>query len=111
MTSITRNLTAAIAPLLFAPGLYAQVAPAAQSEAEKRGVDLLENKANDESAFEFSYAAPGSPVLPLLGVAGPVLVPDLPDELDCDWSGQGRDVEVHQLGRSQFPLLRTHSVR
>lgn len=33
-------------------------------------ISLIENKAKDESAFEFVYAAPGSPVLPLIGVEG-----------------------------------------
>ena len=32
--------------------------------------DLVISKAKEESVFEFSYAAPGSPVLPLLGVTG-----------------------------------------
>ena len=70
MISISRFMTAAIAPILFALGAHAETAPATPSESEEKVVTLLSNKADDESAFEFSYAAPGSPVLPLLGVTG-----------------------------------------
>lgn len=80
MNSIARNLTVVMAPLLLSPGVLAQTAPAAPLSAEemarRNAADAAEArdkataKANDESAFEFSYAAPGSPVLPLLGVTG-----------------------------------------
>jgi hypothetical protein len=46
---------------------------AAAQDAKKADPDalaLIENRAADESVYEFSYAAPGSPVLPLIGVAG-----------------------------------------
>jgi hypothetical protein len=60
-------------PVFIASLLSAMPTIAAAEDAKTADADavaLIENRADDESVYEFSYAAPGSPVLPLIGVAG-----------------------------------------
>lgn len=61
-------------PVACIAGLMATISNSAAAQdakkADPNAVALIENRAADESVYEFSYAAPGSPVLPLIGVAG-----------------------------------------
>jgi hypothetical protein len=67
MTAIRKRQALLLLGSLGAPAM-AQVGPPDAGVAAATAE--LTAKAGDESVFEFSYAAPGSPVLPLIGVAG-----------------------------------------
>lgn len=59
------------ATLLFAVGVTPALAQEETGqEAADRALTFYKNEAADDSVFEFSYASPGSPALPLVGVEG-----------------------------------------
>jgi hypothetical protein len=65
-----QDATAMFLVATFAAPALAQPVPATSSTEIADSTKEVREQADAESVFEFSYAAPGSPVLPLIGVAG-----------------------------------------
>ncbi len=71
MLTKNRLLIPVCSLLLFDTASYAQTPiPAMPASETGQIAELIIDRADNESAYEFSYAAPGSPVLPLIGVTG-----------------------------------------